>query len=218
MKPAWMLVFVCAAWAQSLPQQSSANRYLPVQPAARSGFWEDLLRPLEPDKPTRLTPKARLREYLRQTIGPDAILREAAAASISQAIDSPPEWGGGARGYADRFGADMGTLAVHSMFTYGLSAALREDNRYFAASRPGTLRRIWHATLSPFVTRHDDESTGFSYSNVAGVAAASVISRAWSPPSWQGGEQIGRNIAITFAGEAGFNVFREFLPDILHRR
>lgn len=198
-------------------QQSSANRAATTTPtASQPGFVERLFRRLEPETTyTPLTPKQRLRAFAYDTFGPVAILFNAASAGVSQELHSPPEWGGGMKGYADRFASNMGVFAVQGSITFALSSTLHEDNRYFASGNSGVIRRGLHAALSPFEARRRDGRVGFSYSNVTGVVGASLISRTWSPPSWQGGENIGRTIAFTFAGQAAFNLFREFLPDLL---
>ncbi len=210
------LAFALCAIAHA--QQNSANRSIAVTPAPPDNFAVRMLRPLEPEQYKPLSGGARFRHYISDTVGPYTLFREAAAAAVSQAMNSPHEWGGGMKGYAERFGSNMGALAVRNTVTFGVSAALHEDNRYFASGKSGKLRRALHATLSPFEARHDDGSVGFSYSNVTGTVAAAFVSRAWAPSSWQGGGNIAQNIAFTFAGQMGFNVFREFLPDILHHR
>jgi hypothetical protein len=199
-------------------QQNSANRTIAVTTAPEENFFSRLLRPLEPEHYTPISGKTRLREYVGDTFGPYTIFREAAAAAVSQAMNSPHEWGGGTEGYAERFASNMGFVLVHNTIAYGLSSAFHEDNRYFASGKNGKMRRALHAALSPFEARHDDGHVGFSYSNVTGVVGASLISRAWAPPSWRGGENIGKTIGYTFAGQAAFNIFREFLPDLLHHR
>jgi hypothetical protein len=208
-------VFLCTVAGA---QQNSANRTVAVTPAADESFIVKLLRPLEPERYTPISGKTRLRQYAGDTFGPYTIFREAAAAAVSQTMNSPHEWGGGTEGYAERFASNMGLVVVRNTIAYGLSSAFHEDNRYFAADKNGKMRRALHAAFSPFETRHDDGHAGFSYSNVTGVVGATLISRAWAPPSWQGGENIGRTIGFIFAGQAAFNVFREFLPDLLHHR
>ncbi len=198
-------------------QQNSANRTIPVTPAPEENFFSKLLHPLEPEKYTPLTGEARLREYVGNTFGPYALFRDASVAAVRQAMNSPHEWGGGAQGYAERFGNSIGVAVAQNSISYGLSAALHEDNRYFASGKTG-IRRALHAALGPFEARRDDGSMGFSYSNVAGVLGASAVSVAWAPPSWRTGGHVGTTIALTFAGQAAFNVFREFLPDLLHHR
>ncbi len=191
---------------------------MPASPAPRENFAVKLLRPLEPERYSPLSGISRFGEYFDDTFGAYPIFHAAAAAAVSQAMNSPHEWGGGMKGYAERFGNDIATGVVHNSIGYGLSAVFHEDNRYFASGKQTRLRRAIHAVLSPFEARHDDGSVGFSFSNVGGTVGASVISRAWAPASWQGGENIGRSIAFSFAGQAAFNAFREFLPDMLHHR
>lgn len=174
-----------------------------------------MLHPLEPEKFTPLTPKARFQEYFDNTFGPYALFRDAAAAGMRQGTNSPHEWGGGAQGYGQRFANAVGFSLAQNSISYGLSAALHEDNRYFASGKTG-IRRVWYAALASFRARHDNGSVGFSYSNVGGVLGASAASLAWAPPSWRTGSHVGQTIAFTFAGQAAFNIFREFLPDMLH--
>lgn len=145
------------------------------------------------------------------------LFREAASAAVTTGTNSPHEWGQTGKGYLERFGNNFGTLAVHNMISYPLSVAFREDNRYVASGSNHTLSRILHAAVSPFEARRYDGTVTFSYSNVVGVIGASAMSRAWVPESFQGPTNIARNIAFTFAGEAAYNAFREFLPDLLHR-
>jgi hypothetical protein len=58
----------------------------------------------------------------------------------------------------------------------------------------------------------------FSVSAVSGVIAAAGVSSIWGPSSFKGIGNISENAGLSFATTAGFNVIREFLPDILHRR
>jgi hypothetical protein len=53
--------------------------------------------------------------------------------------------------------------------------------------------------------------------SVASVVGASSISSVWGPRSWQGAGNIAGNAGLTFLSTAGFNVIREFLPDMLGR-
>ena len=49
---------------------------------------------------------------------------------------------------------------------------------------------------------------------MAGVAG---IALAWAPPSWQGVDNYALNFGLTYAGIAGLNVAREFVPGIVRR-
>jgi hypothetical protein len=196
-------------------QPNTANRTIPATQPSSDNLFVRLLRPLEPEKYTPFTGKARFHWYLGNTFGPYALFRNGAAAGMRQGMNSPHEWGGGAAGYGQRFANAVGVSLAQNSISYGLSAALHEDNRYFASGKTG-IRRVWHAALGPFEARRDDGSVGFSYSNVAGVLGGSAASLAWAPPSYRTAGHVGESIGFTFAGQAAFNVFREFLPDLLH--
>jgi hypothetical protein len=201
-------------------QLSSADRVAPAAPVAAPNLIVRVLQPAEPEfEPYHpISSKQRLHEYLDGTIGHYQLFRAAASALVSQELDSPHEWGQGVAGYARRFGNDLAENGVRSTLTFAYSYALHEDNRYFASGKSNAALRILHAALSPFEAHRADGSVRFSFSNAAGVVSASLISRTWAPPSWQGGANIGRNIGLTFAGQAAFNAFREFVPDLLHGR
>jgi hypothetical protein len=171
--------------------------------------------PQEKFKPQ--TRKQRLHLYLLSMTGPATVVGEAGAAGLSQAIGSPWQWGGGAAGYGKRFANDLAYNAVRCSLAFGSSILLKEDDRYFASDEKGTWPRVKHALASTFTAHKSDGRTVFATSTVVGIAGASLISRAWSPDSWQTPSAVFRSMGISVAGTAGFNLVREFLPDIVHR-
>ena len=143
------------------------------------------------------------------------LLFEAAAAGTMLGLDRPPEWGQEAQGFFKRFGSDFAFNGVRSTLSYTTANLSREDNRYFASGKSGTWARVAHAMASTVIAHGPDGGERVSVSAITGVVGASIISRTWSPPGWQGGGSLGRSIAYTFAAEAGFHVFQEFVPDII---
>jgi hypothetical protein len=67
------------------------------------------------------------------------------------------------------------------------------------------------------VAQRPDGTRAFSVSSVTGIVGASAISSVWGPSSWKGVGNIAGNAGISFLTTAGFNIVREFLPDLLHR-
>jgi hypothetical protein len=120
-------------------------------------------------------------------------------------------------GYGERFASDLAFNGVHQVIAYGAATVFREDNRYFTSGKTTAAGRTIHAMLSPFETHHQDGRASFSYSNVLGVVGAGFLSRAWEPPSEQGGTHIARRISYSFLGAAAFNTFREFVPDLIRK-
>ena len=161
-----------------------------------------------------MTSSERFRNYLVGVAGYESILRSAASAGIRQARGTPQEWGGGAEGYGDRLGNAFAQHFIDLTLQYGISAALHEDNRYFVSGQTGTFRRIKCAIVSTMLARHDNGSRSLSFSRIGGAAGGAFISRQWDPRSVNSAGVGAVSFGITIASDMGFNVFREFLPDL----
>jgi len=185
--------------------------------ASNEGLLDRILDLAGPADPKPLTRRQAFNNYLMATAGPLPILGEAAGAGIGQWMNSPKEWGQGWNAYGKRFGANVAYNATRQTIIYGTSSIFHEDTRYFASRADGIWPRAKHALLSTFTARHPDGRDRFSVSSVAGVAGACALSSTWGPDSWQGPKNIARNAGVSFASTAGFNVVREFLPDIFRR-
>jgi hypothetical protein len=182
---------------------------------AHEGLGIQLLRMVQPSQPGPFSQKARLHRYLQNLAGPVPLFFEAAAAGTMLGLDRPPEWGQEPGGYFKRFGSGFAFNGVRSTLSYVTADLSREDNRYFASGKSGIFARVAHALASTAIAHGADGGERISVSAITGVVGASIISRTWSPPNWQGGWSVGRSIAYTFAAEAGFHVFQEFVPDII---
>src|SRR5579862_1407879 len=183
---------------------------------AKTNAVDKIMGMVGPDE-TTLTERRRFHLYLMSTVGPVPFLAEAAGAGIGQWENSPKEWGQGWGAYGERFGSNLAYNGVRGTITYGTSILFHEDNRYFASHRHGLWARAAYAVRSAVAGRHPDGRAAFSISSVTGVVGASAISSIWGPDSWKGVGNIGRNAGIPFGATAGFNLVREFLPDVLHR-
>jgi hypothetical protein len=161
-----------------------------------------------------MTSSERLSHYLAGLVDGESILRAAASAGITQAEGTPKEWGGGAEGYGKRVGNAFARHVLDSTLKYGISAALHEDNRYFVSGQTGFFRRTKYAIKSTLLARHDNGNQYFSFSRVGGVAGAAFISRAWQPRSTTSAGDGAVSFGISMGSDIGFNVFREFWPDM----
>ncbi len=182
---------------------------------SRDGIVVRGLELLAPSQPGPITEHERFHRYLLSTYGYAPALAAAASSGITQWLDSPPEWGRGASGYGKRVGNNLAYRAVRNTLSYGTSVALQEDNRYFASGKRGIPARLLHALISPVVARRRSGRDSVSVSSITGIVGASLISRAWAPPTRQGADRVGISIGLTCAGTAGLNLFREFVPDLV---
>jgi hypothetical protein len=215
-----LLAFAC------LPAAFSQDPRTFVNPAASSvkkaatktkaQLLDSAMGVVGPDE-TTLTESRRFHLYLLSVVGPVPILAEAAGAGIGQWENSPKEWGQGWGAYGKRLGSNMAYNGVRQSITYGTSILFHEDNRYYASHRHGVWARSRYALLSTFTARDPEGHTRFSISSVSGVVGASAISSIWLPGSQKGIGSISHNAGVSFAATAGFNLVREFLPDVLRR-
>jgi hypothetical protein len=157
--------------------------------------------------------KSRLKEYGHQMVGGQALARSAGSAAFGQMRNHPPEWGGGAGGYAKRFGSSMGHHIVKGTIQMGVGAWHHEDQHYYRSNRQGTWPRLKYAVGNTFmVHRNNGPGRTPALGRVSGAFGAGLISRAWQPASAAG---LGAGFAsggISVGADVGVNVAREFLP------
>ncbi len=168
-----------------------------------------------------MTRSERLSRYLRGLVDDESIFRAAASAGFKQASGTPKEWPGGGEGYGERFGDAFAQHIIRRTLQSGAAAVLHEDNRYFPSGETGFFRRARYAVASTFLARHDNGGRYFSFSHIGSAAGSAFISRTWEPRSINSAGDGAANFGIAIGSDAGFNVFREFWPDIkrsFHKR
>ncbi len=172
-----------------------------------SGKTQDQFRPL--------TQSERAESYAKGLFSPFLFVTAAGSAGITQWQDVPHSWGQGAEGFGRRFGNYFAKQTVTRTLRWGGEAALHEDNRYFQSGKHGVWTRTKYALVSSVVARHDNGKQYFSFSRLGSGAGAAFISRTWQPSSDNSAADGARSFGISMGTNAGMNVFREFLPDIL---
>jgi hypothetical protein len=141
---------------------------------------------------------------------------DAFQAGLQQAFNSSPRYGQGWDAYGKRFLAAEGDQAISSLFIVGvLPAVLKEDPRYFRRGK-GTLGgRMWYAAGRTFVTRRDSGGATFNTPQVLGQLISGSISTAYYPSQDRSAGRVFQNWGVGLACTSGYNMLREFYPDIL---
>ena len=170
---------------------------------------------LQPWSP--ITRKQRWDQYVDMTFSPIAGLGALTGAAVSQAINSPEEWGQGWGPYGIRVTSSYGSTLVGNTIQYATSALFREDNRYFPSPSEGFSGRLGHVLVSPYVARNTEGRKRFSASSLMGSAGYSGIQLAWSPSSWQGWNNVGINYLIWYGQTAGVNLAKEISTSLVRR-
>jgi hypothetical protein len=136
-------------------------------------------------------------------------------ALISQAQNSDPEYGQGMKGYGARYGTAYGDALFGTMMTTSVfPSLLHQDPRYFQLGRGSVLHRSLYSVGRIFVTRNDDGSHGFNYSEIAGNLVAAGISNAYHPAQERTVSNTMSVWGTDIMWDAVSNVAKEFWPDI----
>jgi hypothetical protein len=162
----------------------------------------------------RMTMHERFRIYRHSVFNPDSLFAPAFGAAVAQANNEPPEWGQGASGYATRLASGYGRLVINRTIRFGVAALDHEDPRFSYSNEEGFWRRFRYASIHYVVARTDSGKRIPAFSRFAGTYGAAFIANEWYPESRANtGHALMRGSTALAAGW-GWNVFREFWPDI----
>jgi hypothetical protein len=162
-----------------------------------------------------LSRKQKLHLAFRTATDPVSFGVAAFDAGLSQAEGDFPGYGGGAQGYAKRFGASYadnfdGTMLGNAIFPI----LLKQDPRYFRRGEGSFISRFLYSVSTTVWCKNDNGSHGPNYSNILGNLAAGGISNLYYPASDRGaGLTFERGLTVTAYGAFG-GIFNEFWPDI----
>lgn len=211
----FFLLTTAAVWAQggpnALPDAPSVTRARALPQAAGGGGQTY----------TPLTPGGKFEQFGKAAISPYFLVGAAAGAGISQAADTNPGYGQGGEGYGKRFGAAIADEASSNFFgTFLYPTIFHQDPRYFRKGKGNGTggQRLGYAISRVFVTRNDSGKSAFNVSRVLGSLTSATLSNVYYSAHEQTGAKTAERFGINLAGQAGFNVVREFLGGIFFKK
>jgi hypothetical protein len=158
-----------------------------------------------------LTPRLKFKLATKVLLDPVTFVGVAMFAGINQAADNP-NYGQGAKGYAERFGAGYADGAIDIMVGGAiLPSILHQDPRYFYQGTGTKKSRAFHAVSSPFVCYGDNGRRQPNYSTLGGDLATAAIANAYYPASNRGVGLFVGNFFIATGQRALANVAQEFI-------
>lgn len=165
-----------------------------------------------------LTPGEKFRLFLYNTVNPYPIVVAAMAAGIGQAYDTNPGYGQGGEGYAKRLGAAYGSAASTQFFgSFFYPVLFHQDPRYFRKATGPANSRVAYAISRVFVTRTDSGHSAPNVSFWMATATSAALSNTYYPPGDRSTVDAAERAAIVFGAQAGFNLLKEFWPNIQHK-
>jgi hypothetical protein len=159
--------------------------------------------------PTR---QERFEWWARDMLGPSAVAGDLTSAAWGQWVgDEPPEWPDDDEGYVKRLGATAATTAITETSFSLLSAAFRQDTRYYRCPCQGIGPRIGHALKMTFMARRPDGSATFSVARTASPFVGPLVTRTTLYPDRYTLGDGALSGAYAVLMNAGWNLAREFV-------
>jgi len=192
------------------PQKKQPKRILYVIPNYRAVSADANLPPL--------TPKGKLKLMVDDTFDYSAFLYTGFVAGLRYGIDSYPEFGRGWSGYGRYYWRFFVDNADGNAFTeFLLPVIFKQDPRYFTKGHGSFWNRAGYAASRLVITRSDKQTEQFNISEIGGNLAAASISTTYYPPPERGVSNVINNWLVQLALDGGFDVMKEFWPDIAHK-
>jgi hypothetical protein len=155
--------------------------------------------------------------YVKRTYGPSAAARSTLGAGVAQAEDTPHEWGQGAAGFGRRFASAFGTHIIKKSIEYPVAKLRHEPFGYRPSTKNGFKSRALYAVTAVVIThKTTDGSRTVHSAEISGDVGAGLLSRLWQPASTRTLATGFGSAGTMLAGDAGYNVLREFWPEIRH--
>jgi hypothetical protein len=88
-------------------------------------------------------------QYAKHVVGPTAVARAGLGAAITQATNTPSEWGQGAEGFGKRLGSAFAKHIVKNAIQFPIARLRHEALGYQRSEQAGFGPRLRHALLAP---------------------------------------------------------------------
>jgi carboxypeptidase family protein len=163
--------------------------------------------------PEPLTTKMKFELAYKDLTNPVFFARAAALAGVQQAANTP-DYRQGAKGYGERFGANLAGGISEGLFGNAiLPSLLHQDPRYFYQGTGTKKSRARHAILAAFICKGDNGASQPNYSTWGGSLISSSISTAYYPQSDRSAGRIFKSFGIGMALHVGGSLAQEFILD-----
>ncbi len=155
--------------------------------------------------------------FVRGSYDPIIFLNSGFDAGLDQAHDEDHTFGQGMAGYGKRFAADYADQASFRFFKdFAYPTLFGEDPRYYRIGAGNSGKRLFHAIEHGFVAHSDNGNRMFNFSEWLGTASAVSLSNMYHPGNERGFAPSARGVGYNVVEDMGFDVLREFWPEIAH--
>lgn len=183
-----------------------------VQPPANATEAKSTIGPMDY---TPLSARCKFNLFLKQTHAPSTFVSAAFQATLDQAQDQWPEYGGGVQGWGKRFGATLAdTESRRFIQTVALSTILHQDPRYFPSRKRSLVSRSWYAVTRVVITRNDTGDNTFNTTELLGALCTSSLQNSYYPRRDRNFGETMNRFTGALGSDAIGNLQHEFMPDM----
>ena len=174
------------------------------------GFIPNIYVTYEPH-PEPLTAKMKFHLAYKGLTHPSFFAFEGLWAGVEQAANMT-DYRQGARGYGERFGANLARGSSEALFGNAiLPSLLHQDPRYFYRGSGTKGSRAWHAIIAPFVCQGDNGKSQPNYSQWGGSLISASLSNTYYADSERGAGLVFRNFGTSMGLHVALGLAQEFL-------
>ncbi len=156
--------------------------------------------------------------FVRDSSDPVTILQVMFFSSLDQWQNNEPQFGKGLKGYAHRWGANQASDATGRFFSeFFFPTILAEDPRYYRLGEGGGGRRLGHALAHAFVAHTNGGKRMANFSEWAGTTSGVLLSDVYHPHTTHGAGGVAWAVSFNVLQDTGFDVLREFWPEIARK-
>ena len=167
-------------------------------------------------KPPPPTFKEKFKIGTQNTFDYSAFIFNAVDTEIPYVTKSYPEFGNGWVGYGVYYWHGFVDKGIGNYMTDTIVPTLtRQDSRYYSLGTGHWYVRALYAYTRVLITPNDAGTNTFNYSEIVGKGAAAGLGDLYYPARYRDWTKTGQRWLVQVAvRDGGFNIFREFWPDI----
>ena len=165
-----------------------------------------------------LETKSKFSLFIADTFEPVSFLSAGFNAGLDQAANRDPSFGQGGVGYGKRFGVDFaGQTTWRFLKEFAYPTVFAEDPRYYRLGHESRKKRLFHAAAHSFVAFRDNGKHMFNFTEWLGGMSAVALNDAYHPGDDHTFASIMRQTSYSVIQDMGFDVLREFWPEIARK-
>jgi hypothetical protein len=169
-------------------------------------------------KPCSLTSAEKFRLFVNDSVDPVNFVGIAWSAGTGQLQHTDPSYGQGAAGYSKRLAAGAADNATGDFFgMFVFPTLFHQDPRYYRVGYGTVQNRLAHALQHSFVANSDSGKHIFNYSEWCTTITTKLVTNLYHPDNPRGFGPTSRRVGFSVANDMGWDVLREFWPEIAHK-